>query len=402
MKKNWGGILVKKTIRDVDVKGKRVLVRVDFNVPIDETGNVTDDTRIIAVLPTIEYLIEKGAKVILVSHLGRPNGKVVEKLRMDPVAQRLAELLGKEIIKTDECIGDEPKEAIKKMKEGDVLLIENIRFYPEEEANDPQFSKQLAELADIYVNDAFGTAHRAHASTVGVAEYLPAVSGFLMKKELDCLGSVLENPKRPFIAILGGAKVSDKIGVLKNLLDKVDSLLIGGGMAYTLLKAKGLEIGKSLFEKDKLSVAKEIIEEAERKRVNLVLPVDVVVTPELREDAPYKTVKVDEIPYDHIGVDIGEETVKKFSGFIKQANTIVWNGPMGVFELEPFAAGTRGIASALAESNAVTIIGGGDSAAAVRQMGFADKMTHISTGGGASLKFLEGKELPGVKVLDEL
>lgn len=402
MKKNWGGILVKKTIRDVDVKGKRVLVRVDFNVPIDETGNVTDDTRIIAVLPTIEYLIEKGAKVILVSHLGRPNGKVVEKLRMDPVAQRLAELLGKEIIKTDECIGDEPKEAIKKMKEGDVLLIENIRFYPEEEANDPQFSKQLAELADIYVNDAFGTAHRAHASTVGVAEYLPAVSGFLMKKELDCLGSVLENPKRPFIAILGGAKVSDKIGVLKNLLDKVDSLLIGGGMAYTLLKAKGLEIGKSLFEKDKLSVAKEIIEEAERKRVNLVLPVDVVVTPELKEDAPYKTVKVEEIPHDHIGVDIGEETVKKFSGFIKQANTIVWNGPMGVFELEPFAAGTRGIASALAESNAVTIIGGGDSAAAVRQMGFADKMTHISTGGGASLKFLEGKELPGVKVLDEL
>ncbi len=402
MKKNWGGILVKKTIRDVDVKGKRVLVRVDFNVPIDETGNVTDDTRIIAVLPTIEYLIEKGAKVILVSHLGRPNGKVVEKLRMDPVAQRLAELLGKEIIKTDECIGDEPKEAIKKMKEGDVLLIENIRFYPEEEANDPQFSKQLAELADIYVNDAFGTAHRAHASTVGVAEYLPAVSGFLMKKELDCLGSVLENPKRPFIAILGGAKVSDKIGVLKNLLDKVDSLLIGGGMAYTLLKAKGLEIGKSLFEKDKLSVAKEIIEEAERKRVNLVLPVDVVVTPELKEDAPYKTVKVEEIPHDHIGVDIGEETVKIFSGFIKQAKTIVWNGPMGVFELEPFAAGTRGIASALAESNAVTIIGGGDSAAAVRQMGFADKMTHISTGGGASLKFLEGKELPGVKVLDEL
>lgn len=393
---------MKKTIRDVDVKGKRVLVRVDFNVPIDETGNVTDDTRIIAVLPTIEYLIEKGAKVILVSHLGRPNGKVVEKLRMDPVAQRLAELLGKEIIKTDECIGDEPKEAIKKMKEGDVLLIENIRFYPEEEANDPQFSKQLAELADIYVNDAFGTAHRAHASTVGVAEYLPAVSGFLMKKELDCLGSVLENPKRPFIAILGGAKVSDKIGVLKNLLDKVDSLLIGGGMAYTLLKAKGLEIGKSLFEKDKLSVAKEIIEEAERKRVNLVLPVDVVVTPELKEDAPYKTVKVEEIPHDHIGVDIGEETVKIFSDLIKQAKTIVWNGPMGVFELEPFAAGTRGIASALAESNAVTIIGGGDSAAAVRQMGFADKMTHISTGGGASLKFLEGKELPGVKVLDEL
>ncbi len=393
---------MKKTIEDVDVKGKRVLVRVDFNVPIDETGNVTDDTRIIAVLPTIKYLINEGAKIILVSHLGRPKGKVNEKLRMDPVAQRLAELLDKEITKTDECIGDEPKQAIKEMGEGDVLLIENIRFYPEEEANDPQFSKQLAELADIYVNDAFGTAHRAHASTVGVAEYLPAVSGFLMKKELDYLGSALEDPERPFVAILGGAKVSDKIGVLKNLLDKVDYLLIGGGMTFTLLKAKGLKIGKSLLEEDKLSIAKEIIEEAERKHMNLVLPVDIVVTPELKEDTPYKTVKVEEIPDDWMGVDIGEETVKKFSDIIKQANTIVWNGPMGVFELESFAGGTRGIASALAESDAVTIIGGGDSAAAVNQMGFADKMTHISTGGGASLKFLEGKELPGVRVLNEL
>lgn len=392
----------KKTIEDIDVEGKKVLVRVDFNVPLDEKGNITDDTRIRAALPTINYLIERGAIVILVSHLGRPKGKVQERLRMDPIAQRLAELLDKEVIKTDDCIGDEPKQAIEDMREGDVLLLENVRFYPGEEANDPEFSKQLAELADVYVNDAFGTAHRAHASTVGVAEFLPAVSGFLMKKELEYLGKALENPERPFVSILGGAKVSDKIGVIKNLLTKVNYLLIGGGMAFTFLKAKGLEIGRSLLEEDKLSLAGELIKEAEDKGVKLLLPVDVVVAPELKPDAPYKRVKVEEIPPDWMGVDIGKETVKEFSNIIKQAKTVVWNGPMGVFEMEPFAAGTKGIASALAESGAVTIIGGGDSAAAVEQLGYADKMTHISTGGGASLEFLEGRELPGVKALNDI
>jgi phosphoglycerate kinase len=392
----------KKTIEDIDVEGKKVLVRVDFNVPLDEKGNITDDTRIRAALPTINYLIERGAIVILVSHLGRPKGKVQERLRMDPIAQRLAELLDKEVIKTDDCIGDEPKQAIEDMREGDVLLLENVRFYPGEEANDPEFSKQLAELADVYVNDAFGTAHRAHASTVGVAEFLPAVSGFLMKKELEYLGKALENPERPFVSILGGAKVSDKIGVIKNLLTKVNYLLIGGGMAFTFLKAKGLEIGRSLLEEDKLSLAGELIKEAEDKGVKLLLPVDVVVAPELKPDAPYKRVKVEEIPPDWMGVDIGKETVEEFSNIIKQAKTVVWNGPMGVFEMEPFAAGTKGIASALAESGAVTIIGGGDSAAAVEQLGYADKMTHISTGGGASLEFLEGRELPGVKALNDI
>lgn len=392
----------KKTIEDIDVEGKKVLVRVDFNVPLDEKGNITDDTRIRAALPTINYLIERGAIVILVSHLGRPKGKVQERLRMDPIAQRLAELLDKEVIKTDDCIGDEPKQAIEDMREGDVLLLENVRFYPGEEANDPEFSKQLAELADVYVNDAFGTAHRAHASTVGVAEFLPAVSGFLMKKELEYLGKALENPERPFVSILGGAKVSDKIGVIKNLLTKVNYLLIGGGMAFTFLKAKGLEIGRSLLEEDKLSLAGELIKEAEDKGVKLLLPVDVVVAPELKPDAPYKRVKVEEIPPDWMGVDIGKETVKEFSNIIKQAKTVVWNGPMGVFEMKPFTAGTKGIASALAESGAVTIIGGGDSAAAVEQLGYADKMTHISTGGGASLEFLEGRELPGVKALNDI
>jgi phosphoglycerate kinase len=392
----------KKTIEDIDVEGKKVLVRVDFNVPLDEKGNITDDTRIRAALPTINYLIERGAIVILVSHLGRPKGKVQERLRMDPIAQRLAELLDKEVIKTDDCIGDEPKQAIEDMREGDVLLLENVRFYPGEEANDPEFSKQLAELADVYVNDAFGTAHRAHASTVGVAEFLTAVSGFLMKKELEYLGKALENPERPFVSILGGAKVSDKIGVIKNLLTKVNYLLIGGGMAFTFLKAKGLEIGRSLLEEDKLSLAGELIKEAEDKGVKLLLPVDVVVAPELKPDAPYKRVKVEEIPPDWMGVDIGKETVEEFSNIIKQAKTVVWNGPMGVFEMKPFAAGTKGIASALAESGAVTIIGGGDSAAAVEQLGYADKMTHISTGGGASLEFLEGRELPGVKALNDI
>lgn len=392
----------KKTIEDIVVEGKKVLVRVDFNVPLDEKGNITDDTRIRAALPTINYLIERGAIVILVSHLGRPKGKVQERLRMDPIAQRLAELLDKEVIKTDNCIGDEPKQAIEDMREGDVLLLENVRFYPGEEANDPEFSKQLAELADVYVNDAFGTAHRAHASTVGVTEFLPAVSGFLMKKELEYLGKALENPERPFVSILGGAKVSDKIGVIKNLLTKVDYLLIGGGMAFTFLKARGLEIGRSLLEEDKLSLAGELIKEAEDKGVKLLLPVDVVVAPELKPDTPYKMVKVEEIPPDWMGVDIGKETVKEFSNIIKQAKTVVWNGPMGVFEMKPFAAGTKGIASALAESGAVTIIGGGDSAAAVEQLGYAEKMTHISTGGGASLEFLEGRELPGVKALNDI
>ncbi len=391
----------KKTVQGLDAKGRRVLVRVDFNVPQDDTGAIADDTRIRAALPTIQLLRERGGKVILVSHLGRPKGKVAEKYRMDPVARRLSELLGTSVTKLNDCIGPEVEQAIAGMQPGDVVLLENVRFYAEEEANDPEFAKKLAGLADLFVNDAFGTAHRAHASTEGVAKVLPGVAGLLMQKEIETMGKALEDPARPFVAVLGGAKVSDKIGVIKNLLTKVDVLLIGGGMAYTFLKAKGLEIGKSLLDSEKVDLARELMQQAVQKGVKLIVTEDVVVAKEFSADTEYKTVKVSEIPADWQGVDIGPETIARFAGEIAKAKTVIWNGPMGVFEIVPFDNGTRAIAAAIAKCDGTTIIGGGDSAAAVEQMGFADKMTHVSTGGGASLEFLEGIELPGVKVLQD-
>lgn len=393
--------MAKATIRDVDVKGKRVLVRVDFNVPMNAEREITDDTRIRAALPTIKYLIDHGAKVILASHLGRPKGKPADEFRMDPVARRLSELLGKPVRKLDECVGDKVKTEVAAMNDGDVVLLENLRFHAEEEANGEGFARALADLADLYVNDAFGTAHRAHASTAGVAKFLPAVAGFLMEKEIEVMGKALADPERPFVAILGGAKVKDKVGVVRNLLDKVDTLMIGGGMAYTFLKAQGLEVGQSILEADKIDLAKDLMEKARARGVRFMLPSDVVVADRFAEDAKTRVVPVDQIPPDWQALDIGPETVAKFSKAIADAKTVVWNGPMGVFEMKPFAEGTRGIAKALAESNAVTIVGGGDSAAALEEMGFADKVTHVSTGGGASLEFLEGKELPGVAVLKD-
>ena len=390
----------KMTVSDLDMAGKRVLVRVDFNVPLQD-GEVADDTRIRAALPTIEYLRRQGARVILVSHLGRPKGKVVEELRMAPVARRLSQLLGTEVKTVPACVGPEVEAAAAQLKDGEVLLLENIRFYPGEEKNDPEFAKQLAAIADAYVNDAFGTAHRAHASTVGVAHLLPAAAGFLMQKELEYLGRALENPERPFLAILGGAKVSDKIGVIRNLLPKVDAIAIGGGMAYTFLKAQGYEVGKSIVDEERLELAKELMAEAKQRGVTFLLPVDVVVADKFAPDAARKVVDVSEIPADWQGLDIGPKTRKLFAKEISRAKTIVWNGPMGVFEWEPFAEGTAEIARAMAESDAVTIVGGGDSAAAVEKFGLADKMSHVSTGGGASLEFLEGKELPGVAVLKD-
>lgn len=391
----------KKTVKDFDLKGKRVFVRVDFNVPLDENGNITDDTRIRAALPTINYLVENQAKVILASHLGRPKGKFNLKYSLSPVAMRLSQLLNKEVIFAEDCIGEKVENLVSNMNPGDVLLLENLRFYPQEEENDRDFAKKLADLAEIYINDAFGTAHRAHASTAGIAEFLPSGAGFLMQKEIEIMGKALENPERPFVAVLGGAKVSDKIGVITNLLNKVDSLLIGGGMAFTFLKALGYEIGRSLLEEDKIELAGSIIKEAKEKGVKLELPEDVVVAEEIKEGTDYKTVSVGEIPSNLIGVDIGEKTREKFAQIIKKAKLVVWNGPMGVFEIKSFSKGTLAIAEAMAESGAITIVGGGDSAAAVEQLGFADKMTHISTGGGASLEFLEGKELPGVAVLND-
>lgn len=393
--------MAKKTIADIDVTGKKVLLRVDFNVPLDDKGNITDDTRIRASLPTINYLSQKGAKIIIVSHLGRPKGKVVDKLRLTPVAERLSELLGREVKKAPGCIGEEVEKMVADLKEGDILLLENVRFYPEEEKNDPEFAKKLASLADIYVNDAFGTAHRAHASTEGVAHFLPAVAGFLMQKELDMLGGLLENPSRPFLVILGGAKVSDKIGVIYRFLDKADVLLIGGGMANTFLKAAGIEMGKSLVEEDKIEIAQEILALAQEKKKGFFLPDDLVVVPELKEDATSKIVKKAEIPPDYLAVDIGPETVKIYSEECFKAKTIFWNGPMGVFEMKPFATGTFKLAEAVANSDAVSVIGGGDTVAAVERSGLAAKINHISTGGGASLEFLEGKELPGVRVLED-
>jgi len=392
--------MAKKTVRDVDVKGKKVLMRVDFNVPVKD-GVISDDKRIRAALPTIEYILEQGAAVILMSHFGRPKGKPEDAYRMDPIAQRLSELLGKPVKKVDDCIGPEVEAAAAALQPGEVLLLENVRFHAEEAKNDPDFAKALAALGDIYVNDAFGTAHRAHASTTGVADYLPAVSGFLMEKELEFLGGAVENPKRPFVAILGGAKVKDKIGVIESLLNKVDTLIIGGGMAYTFLKAKGYEIGKSLLDAERIDFCRDIMAAAAEKGVKLLLPVDIVVAKEYAPDAEHKVVAAQEIPADWEGMDIGPETAKLYSAEVKAAGTVVWNGPMGVFEFEAFAHGTRSVAQALADSAALSVIGGGDSAAAVEQMGFADKMTHVSTGGGASLEFLEGKVLPGVAALDD-
>ncbi|GBF35515.1 phosphoglycerate kinase [Desulfocucumis palustris] len=392
----------KKSLRDIDVSGKRVLVRVDFNVPLDQGGNVADDTRIRAALPTIKYLTEHGARVILASHLGRPKGKVDDRYRLNPVAEKLQQLLDNEVVKVDDCVGDEPARAIESMQPGDVLLLENVRFHPEEEKNDPGFAARLAKLADLYVNDAFGAAHRAHASTEGVARIIPGVAGFLMERELEMLGRAVFNPERPFVAILGGAKVSDKIGVIGNLLEKVDTLIIGGGMANTFLRAKGYETGKSLLEPDKAELAGELMEKAAAKGIEMLLPVDLVVALAADPDAEQKVVPADGIPGDWMALDIGPESIDLFGGAIRKAKTVVWNGPMGVFEMAPFARGTFEVARALADSGAVTVVGGGDSVSAVKKAGLADKVSHISTGGGASLEFLEGKLLPGVAALQDM
>ena len=392
----------KKTVKDICVKGKKVLVRCDFNVPLDENKKITDETRINAALPTIKYLLDNGAAVILCSHLGRPKGEFNMKYSLAPVAKRLSEKLGFEVKLAKDVIGEDAKKLAAEVKPGEAILLENVRFQPEEEKNDPAFAKELASMADLYVSDAFGTVHRAHASTAGVAAYLPAVAGFLIGKELDFLGSAVENPKRPFVAILGGAKVKDKIGVITNLLEKVDTLIIGGGMAYTFQKAMGKEIGKSLLDEERIDLAKDLMEKAKAKGVKLLLPVDNVCGSDFSNDCNIITVDADQgIPADYEGMDIGPKSVKLFSDAIKEAKTVVWNGPMGVFEFPNFAKGTLAIATAMAESDAITIIGGGDSAAAVTQMGLADKMSHISTGGGASLEFLEGKTLPGVACLED-
>ena len=392
----------KLTVKDLDVRGKRVFVRVDFNVPQDEAGNITDDIRIRAALPTIKELMSKGAKVILASHLGRPKGGPDPKYSLKPAAKRLAELLGAPVAMAEDCVGPAAKAKVDALSSGGVLLLENVRFHAEEEKNDPAFAKQMAELAEVYVNDAFGSAHRAHASTEGVAKFLhPAAAGYLMQKELAFMGKAITNPDRPFVAILGGAKVKDKIGVITNLLDKVDTLIIGGGMAYTFLKAKGHEVGRSLLDAENVGFAGEMLARAKSKGVKLLLPVDTVVADDFKAPTVSKVVPSDRIPADMEGVDIGPETIKLFTEAVRGAKTVVWNGPMGVFEVPQFAAGTKAVAQAMADAKAVTIVGGGDSAAAVEQMGFAGRMTHVSTGGGASLEFLEGRVLPGVAALTE-
>ena len=390
----------KKTIRDVDVAGKKILLRCDFNVPQDkETGAITSDKRIVAALPTIRYLLENGAAVIACSHLGKPKGEWKPKLTLAPVAERLSQLLGQEVIFTKDIVGEDAKAKAAALQGGQIMLLENLRFDPREEKNDPSFAKELADMAELHVSDAFGSVHRAHASNAGVAAFLPAVSGLLVARELEIMGGALNDPKRPFVAVLGGAKVSDKIGVINNLLDKADTVIIGGGMAYTFAKAQGGSIGKSLCESDKLDYALKMIEKAKKNGVKLLLPIDTVAADNFSNDAKRMVVSTMAIPDDYEGMDIGPETTKLFCDAVKGAGTVVWNGPMGVFEFENFAAGTRAMAQALADSGAVTIVGGGDSAAAVEQMGFADKITHISTGGGASLEFLEGLELPGVACL---
>ena len=392
----------KKTVKDIDVNGKKVLVRCDFNVPIDsETGKITDNRRIVGALPTIKYLLDNDCKVILCSHLGRPKGEFNLKYSLKPVAEELSKLLNKDVKLAKDVIGESAKELTSNMKEGDIVLLENVRFHKEEEQNDPEYSKALASMAEIYVNDAFGTAHRAHSSTTGVADYLPAVSGFLIEKELEFLGGALENPKHPFVAILGGAKVSDKIGVIENLLDKVDTLIIGGGMAYTFYKAQGHHIGTSICEEDKLDLAKSILEKAQEKGVKLLLPVDNHVSSEYSNNGEEKMVDSTEIPDGFMGLDIGPKTIEKFEEAVKDAKTVVWNGPLGVCEFDKFATGTKAVATMLSKLDAITIIGGGDSAAAIEKLGLADKMTHISTGGGASLEFLEGKTLPGIACLQD-
>jgi len=393
----------KKSVRDVDVAGKRVFVRVDFNVPV-ENGVITDDTRIVETLPTIRYLVERGAKVILASHMGRPKGQIVEELRLNLQAQRLSELLGgKPVAKVDDSIGDAVKAKIAEMKDGDILLLENVRFHPGEEKNDPELAKAFAELADLYVNDAFGAAHRAHASTEGIAHYLPAVSGLLMEKELEVLGKALNNPDRPFTAIIGGSKVKDKIDVINKMLEIADNVIIGGGLSYTFFKALGVEIGKSLLDESKLDTVLGFIEKAKQLGKNFRLPVDIVITDEFSANAKTKVVDImnEGIPADHEGIDIGPKTREIYADIIKNSKLVVWNGPMGVFEIEPFSYGTRAIAEACAATEAYTVIGGGDSAAAVEKFGLKDKMDHISTGGGASLEFMEGKALPGVVALND-
>ena len=384
----------------MDVAGKKVLVRVDFNVPIQD-GVITNDKRIVAALPTIKYLLDNNAAVILVSHLGRPGGEFKKEFSMAPVAQRLSQLLEKPVVLAEDVVGDDAKAKAAALKPGEVLLLENVRYMAAETKNDPQLAKDLADLAELYVNDAFGTAHRAHASTAGAAEHLPAAAGFLIQKEIDFMGKALSDPARPFVAILGGAKVSDKIGVIENLLDKVDTLIIGGGMAFTFFKAQGYEIGTSICEDDKLDLAKSILEQAKEKKVNFLLPVDTRIADKFDENANMQEVSSDQIPSDWMGMDIGPESEKLFAEAIKGAKTIIWNGPMGVFEFEKFAGGTNAIAKAVADTDAISIIGGGDSVAAVTKLGYADKMSHISTGGGASLEFLEGKVLPGIASLDD-
>ena len=393
--------MMKLSVKDLSLKDKRVLMRVDFNVGLDEAGTITDDTRIVSAVPTIKYVLDQGAGLILMSHLGRPKGKVVESLRMDPVAHRLAEWLGKKVLKLNECVGPEVKEAVSKLKPGAIILLENTRFHPEETKNDPDFAKKLADLADIFVNDAFGTAHRAHASTVGVTQFLPAAAGFLMTKELEVLRGILTRPETPFVAVLGGAKVSDKIGVLHNLLGKCQDILIGGGMAYTFLKAKGLEVGRSLLDPEKVKDADLIMKQAPHKGSQLLLPLDHRVAREAKEKVEVRIVPQDKIPSDYMALDIGPETIRLFEKSIRKAKTVFWNGPMGRFEIEDFAEGTRAIATILAESGAKVVVGGGDSIAALKKMGLKDKMSYISTGGGASLEFLEGKELPGVISLSD-
>ncbi len=398
--------MAKKTVAsltEADISGKRILVRADFNVPLDDSGNITDDTRIKAALPTIQDLVGKGGKVILCSHMGRPKGAVKEELRLTPVAKRLSELLGQDVTKCDDCVGDSVASIVNSMSNGQVVLLENLRFHNEEEANDPEFAKQLAANADLYVNEAFGTAHRAHASTEGVTHYLsPSVAGYLIEKELDYLQDAVDNPKRPLAAIIGGSKVSSKIGVIETLLDKCDKLLIGGGMIFTFYKARGLKVGNSLVEEDKLELAKSLEAKAKEQGVELLLPTDVVVADNFAPDANARTVSINDIPDGWMGLDIGPDSIKVFQDALADCNAVIWNGPMGVFEFDKFAAGTEAIAHTLAgKSDAVTIIGGGDSVAAVEKVGVAEKMSHISTGGGASLELLEGKTLPGIVALDE-
>ncbi len=391
----------KKTVKDIDLKGKKVFVRCDFNVPMDENQNITDNTRIKAALPTIKYLLEQNCKIILASHLGRPKGEVKPEFSLKPVAKELSKLLGKEVIMANDVIGEDATTKAANLKNGEIMLLENVRFHREETDNDPEFAKKLASMAEIFVNDAFGTAHRAHASTTGIADYIPGVAGFLIEKELKFLGNAINNPERPFVAILGGAKVSDKIGVIDSLLDKVDTLMIGGGMAYTFFKAQGYNVGNSLCEVEKTGLALEAMEKAKAKGVKLLLPIDTKVGKEFKPDTESKTVAWTEIPDGWEGFDIGEKTIEMFKNELQSAKTVIWNGPLGLFEFDQFAIGTNEIAKTLADLDATTIIGGGDSAAAVTKAGLADKMTHISTGGGASLEFLEGKKLPGIECLQD-